>query len=147
MMADISFADTTYGLGEAAARRRRRQSFNQSQLQLGEIGRSTERAVRDVNRQYAEAAPRQITSFTGRGLGRSGLFRQAMQDFAGQQQQQLGDIQQQQLSEQMSIQLREQQAAQALQDELDRLRLEREQQIMSDAAAIKEFAPMTGLFS
>lgn len=146
-MADITFADTTYGLGEAAARRRRASAFNQSQLELAELGQRTGRQMRDVSEAYRQAAPSQITSFTGRGLGRSGLFRQAMQDFAGRQQQQLGDIQQQQLSEQMRIQLQEQQAAQALQDELDRLRLQREQQIMSDAAAIKEFAPMTGLFS
>jgi hypothetical protein len=146
-MADITFADTTYGLGEAAARRRRASAFNQSQLAMSELGQQTGRQMRDVSQAYRKAAPNQITSFTGRGLGRSGLFREAMQDFAGQQQQQLGDIQQQQLSGQMSIQLQEQQAAQALQDELDRLRLEREQQVMADAAAIKEFAPMTGLFS
>jgi hypothetical protein len=146
-MADFTFADTSYGLGEAAARRRRRQSFAQSQFDLGQIGRQTERSTRDLSEAYRKAAPQQITSFTGRGLGRSGLFNQAMQDFARSQQQGMADIQQSQLDQQMQIQLREQQAANALQDELDRLQLARQQQIFDDAAAIKQFAPMTGLFS
>ena len=70
-----------------------------------------------------------------------------MQDFAESQQQSLADIARQQQDEQTQIALQQQQYQNALQDELDRLRLQREQQIMSDAATLKDLAPMTGLFS
>ncbi len=146
-MADISFADTQYGLGEAAARRRYDQQYAGLQRQLGDLGRRTQRALVDTSKAYQQAAPQQITSFTGRGLGRSGLFRQSMSDFAERQQQDLAGIAQQQQSEQTQVALQQQQYQNALQDELDRLRLQREQQIMSDAAALKDLAPMTGLFS
>jgi hypothetical protein len=70
-----------------------------------------------------------------------------MQDFASRQQQDIANIAQQQQSEQAQIELQQQQYQISLQDELDRLRLQREKQIMADAAALKEFAPMTGLYS
>lgn len=146
-MADISFADTNYGLSEAAARRRYNQQYAGLQNQLGDLGRRTQRALVDTTKAYQRAAPQQITQFTGRGLGRSGLFKQSMQDFAESQQQNLADIARQQQDEQTQIALQQQQYQNALQDELDRLRLQREQQIMSDAAALKDLAPMTGLFS
>lgn len=141
----FSFADSQFGLGEAGARRRFTQSQLGSQLRLGELGRQTQRQSRDVSRAYRQAAPQQITGFTGRGLGRSGLFRQAMQDFAGQQQRDLSDIAQSQAAGQAQIELERQQNAIALQDELDRLELQRQQQILADAAALQEFAPIAGL--
>lgn len=146
-MADISFADTQYGLGEAAARRRYNTQYAGLQRQLGDLGRRAQRAQIDVTNAYKQAAPQQITSFTGRGLGRSGLFREAMSGFAQRQQQDLADIASQQQEEQVRIELQQRQYQDALQDELDRLRLERESQIMADATALKDLAPMTGLFS
>ena len=143
-MADISFADTQYGLGEAAARRRYNQQYAGIQQQFGDLGRRTQRANVDLTRAYQQAAPQQITQFTGRGLGRSGLFKQSMQNFAQQQQQGLADIASQQQSEQARLELQQQQYQNALQDELDRLRLQREQQIMADAAMLKEWAPVSG---
>jgi hypothetical protein len=140
-MASFSFADTSYGLGEASARRRFEQSGLQRQLQMANLGQTTQRQMRDVNQQYRRATEPQITSFTGRGLGRSGLFRQAMQDFVGGQQQRVGDIATGQATEQASLELEGQQAAQALQDELDRLQLQRQQQILADAAQIKNWSP------
>ena len=101
----------------------------------------------DTSKAYQQAAPQQITQFTGRGLGRSGLFKKSMSDFAESQQQSLADIARSQQDEQTRIALQQEQYQTALQDELDRLRLQREQQIMSDAAALKDLAPMTGLFS
>lgn len=140
-MAGFSFADTSYGLGEATARRRFEQSGLQRQLQLQNLGQTTQRQLRDTNRAYAGAVEPQITSFSARGLGRSGIFRQAMQDFVGGQQQRVGDIAAGQTAEQASIELQQQQAASALQDELDRLQLQRQQQILADAAQIKGWSP------
>lgn len=140
-MAGFSFADTSYGLGEATARRRFEQSGLQRQLQLANLGQSTQRQLRDTNRAYARSVEPQITSFSARGLGRSGIFRQAMQDFVGGQQQRVGDIAAGQTAEQASIELQQQQAASALQDELDRLQLQRQQQILADASQIKSMLP------
>ena len=143
-MADISFADTQFGLGEAAARRRYDQQYAGIQQQLGDLGRRTLRANDDLTKAYKQAAPQQITQFTGRGLGRSGLFKQSMEDFALRQQQDIADIANQQQSEQAQIALQQQQYQDSLQDELDRLRIQRESQIMSDAATLKEWAPVSG---
>jgi len=144
---DFGFAGTDFGLSEAAARRRFNEQTLASQLRLADVGQQTQRGLRDVSQRYARAAPGQITGFTGRGLGRSGLFREAMQQFAGAQQSELADLAQTQQAAQVAEELRQQQAAQDLQDELDRLELARQQQILSDAAALQEFAPIVGLFS
>lgn len=144
---DFGFAGTDFGLSEAAARRRFNEQTLASQLRLADVGQQTQRGLRDVSERYARAAPGQITGFTGRGLGRSGLFQEAMQQFAGAQQSELADLAQTQQAAQVAEELRQQQAAQDLQDELDRLELARQQQILSDAAALQEFAPIVGLFS
>ena len=146
-MTSFNYDESSLMRQESAARRARRNAFAQAELQRSNLQQQTERQLRDTSKAYERAAPQQITSFTGRGLGRSGLFQKSMQDFVAQRQQQLGDIQQDAASQEASIQLKELQASQALQDELDRIEELRQAQILSDAAAIKDFAPMTGLFS
>jgi hypothetical protein len=146
-MADFSFADTNYGLAEASARRRTRQSNLQTQLGLTDLARRTERTTRDVTKAYRQAAAPQITGFTARGLGRSGVFERAMKEFVGAQQQRLGDIAAEQQAGQTKLELERQQAAQDLQDYLDQLQLSRQQQIISDAQTLRQYAPMSGLFS
>jgi hypothetical protein len=146
-MADFNYDETGLVAQESAARRARRNAFAQAGLERANLQQQTQRQLRDTSRAYRQAASPQITSFTGRGLGRSGLFNKAMQDFVSQRQQQLGDIQASAAAGEASIQLKEQQASQALQDELDRIAALRQAQILGDAMAIKEFAPMTGLFS
>lgn len=146
-MVDFNYDESGLMMQESAARRRRRDAFAQNQLQQSNLQRQTERQLRDTSQAYRKAASPQITSYTGRGLGRSGLFNKAMQDFVSQRQQQLGDIYAGAASGEAALQLQEQQAAQALQDELDRIAVLRQNQILADAMAIKEFAPMTGLFS
>ena len=146
-MVDFNYDESSLMMQESAARRRRRDAFAQAGLERSNLQRQTERQLRETSQAYSKAASPQITSYTGRGLGRSGLFNKAMQDFVLQRQQQLGDIQASAVSGEASIQLKEQQAAQALQDELDRIAALRQNQILADAMAIKEFAPMTGLFS
>lgn len=141
-MTDFSFADTQYGLGEAAARRRYSQSMLGSQYSRDQLGQQTQQSIRDLSKAYRQAAPSQITQFTGRGLGRSGLFKQAMQDFATKQQEDLASVYRSQSDQQAALALQEQQYAQALQDELDRLQLQRQQQLLADAAALKDYAPL-----
>jgi len=110
-----SFADpSSFGLGEAAERRRREQAQLRAQLQRAGLGAETQRSTRDLTRAYQQGAEPQITGYAQRGLGRSGLFNRAMQDYIGQYQRGIGDIAQRQ---------------------------------QLDAAALRDFAPMTGLFS
>lgn len=143
-----SFADPQgYGLGEAAERRRREQAYLRSQLQRAGLGAETQRSTRDVTRAYRQGAEPQITGYAQRGLGRSGIFNRAMQDYIGQYQRNIGDIAQRQQLGEAGIQLGEQISSEDLQDALDRLRLNTQSQIIADAAALRDFAPMTGLFS
>ena len=143
-----SFADPQgYGLGEAAERRRREQAYLRSQLQRAGLGAETQRSTRDLTRAYQQGAEPQITGYAQRGLGRSGIFNRAMQDYIGRYQRGVGDIAQRQQLGEAGIQLGEQISAEDLQDALDRLRLNTQSQIIADAAALRDFAPMTGLFS
>jgi hypothetical protein len=144
-MAQFSFADTNYGLAEASARRRSRQANIQNQLGLSDLARRTQRTTRDVTKAYSQAAPQQITGFTGRGLGYSGVFQRAMKEFVGAQQQRLGDIAAEQQAGQTKLELERQAAAQDLQDYLDQLQLSRQSQILSDAQAIRSMSPLMGM--
>lgn len=143
-----SFADPSgYGLGEAAQRRQREQAYLRSQLQRAGLGAETQRSTRDLTRAYQQGAEPQITGYAQRGLGRSGIFNQAMQDYLSAYQRGMGDVAQRQQLGEAGIQLGEQISAEDLQDALDRLRLQTQSQIIADAAALRDFAPMTGLFS
>ena len=143
-----SFADPQgYGLGEAAQRRQREQAYLRSQLQRAGLGAETQRSTRDLTRAYQQGAEPQITGYAQRGLGRSGIFNRAMQDYISRYQRGVGDIAQRQQLGEAGIQLGEQISSQDLQDALDRLRLNTQSQIIADAAALRDFAPMTGLFS
>jgi hypothetical protein len=70
-----------------------------------------------------------------------------MKEFVGAQQQRLGDIAAEQQAGQTKLELERQAAAQDLQDYLDQLQLSRQQQIISDAQTLRQYAPMSGLFS
>ena len=143
-----SFADPQgYGLGEAAQRRQREQAYLRSQLQRAGLGAETQRSTRDLTRAYQQGAEPQITGYAQRGLGRSGIFNRAMQDYISRYQRNIGDIAQRQQLGEAGIQLGEQISSEDLQDALDRLRLNTQSQIIADAAALRDFAPMTGLFS
>jgi hypothetical protein len=144
-MAQFSFADTNYGLAEASARRRARQANIQNQLGLSDLARRAQRTTRDVTQSYSKAAPKQITGFTSRGLGHSGIFQRAMKDFVGAQQQRLGDIAAEQQAGQTKLELERQAAAQDLQDYLDQLQLTRQGSILSDAQQIRSMSPLIGM--
>ena len=134
-------------MGEAAQRRQREQAQLRAQLQRAGLGAETQRSTRDLTRAYRQGAEPQITSYAQRGLGWSGLFNRAMQDYIGQYQRGIGDIGQRQQLGEAGIQLGEQISAEDLQDALDSLRLQTTEQIIADAAMLRREAPMTGLFS
>ena len=145
-MADISFANTDYDLGRRKALSAYQLGMGDIDRRLGNVAARATRSFNDLSRAYKQAAPQQITQFTGRGLGRSGLFRQSMADFAKQQERDRSRIQSQQMDEEAALGLEQQKYEMALNEELARLENERQKQIAADAAALKEFAPLTGLF-
>lgn len=146
-MADISFANTDFNLGRRKALSAYELGMDNIDRQLGNLSRRTQREFTDLSKAYSQAAPQQITQFTGRGLGRSGLFKQSMTDFALQQERDRAAVLQGQTDEQARLALQQQQYEIAKNEELARLEQNRLRQIAADAAALKEFAPMTGLYS
>ncbi len=146
-MADISFANTDYDLGRRKALSAYQLGMGDIDRRLGNVAARATRSFDDLSRAYKQAAPQQITQFTGRGLGRSGLFQQSMVDFAKQQQRDRSGIKSQQMDEESALGLEQQKYEMALNEELARLENERQKQIAADAAALKEFAPITGLFN
>ena len=87
-----SFYNANYGLQEAAARRRRELQRRGFEFDVSNIGRRTSEATEAINRQFREGLEPRATGFAQRGLGRSGLFRRAMSQYATEQQRALGDI-------------------------------------------------------
>lgn len=142
-----SFYNPNYDLQEAAARRRRETARRGAEFDISNIGRKSGVRIQDINRQFREGLEPRVTSFSQRGLGRSGLFRRAMSDYASAQQRALGQ-EATSTSEQLArIGLGEQQSAAELQDVLDAIARAKAQEIYSSASNLREWAPFTGLYS
>lgn len=142
-----SFYNPNYDLQEAAARRRRETARRGYEFDVSNIGRRTSEATEAINRQFRQGLEPRATGFARRGLGRSGLFRRAMSQYASDQQRALGDVTRQ-ASEQLSkLQLGEQESAMNLQDVLDAIARAKAQEVFSSAATLRSFAPFTGLYS
>lgn len=142
-----SFYNPNYDLQEAAARRRRETARRAYEFDVSNIGRQSQESVLDVNRQYRQGLEPRATGFTRRGLGRSGLFRRAMSQYASDQQRSLADITRSTAERMAKLQLGEQQSAQELQDVLDSIARAKAQEILSSASQLKSWAPFTGLYS
>jgi hypothetical protein len=137
------FYDTSYEIQRANAQRTRALKNLQAQQRASNLGLSTSSALRDVNRQYSQGLEPRVSTFGRRGLGRSGLFQRAMKDYATAQQRAVGDVYARQQQELAGIDLDQQQADLELQNALDTLALQKQQQIISDAAKLADF---TGFF-
>jgi hypothetical protein len=141
------FYNPQYDLEEAAARRRRETRRRGYEFDVSSLGRRGQEAQMEINRQFAQGMEPRVTSFSRRGLGRSGLFRRAMSDYAAEQQRQLA-AQTRGLSEQLGqLSLQDLEASTELQDALDALRLRKAREIQSSASQLKSWAPFTGLYS
>jgi hypothetical protein len=141
------FYNTDWDLQEAQARRRREAARRAYEFDVSNLVRKSQESTAELNRQYAQGLEPRATGYTRRGLGRSGLFRRAMSQYAAQQQRGLGDITRGVTESLAQKQLAEQQSAQELQDTLDALARAKAQQIYNEAAQLKSWAPFTGLYS
>ena len=142
-----SFYNPNYDLQEAAARRRRETARRGYEFDVSNIGRRTSEATEAINRQFRQGLEPRATGFARRGLGRSGLFRRAMSQYASDQQRALGDVTRQASEQLAKLQLGEQESAMNLQDVLDSIARAKAQEVFSSAATLRSFAPFTGLYS
>jgi len=141
------FYNTDWDLREAQARRRRDVARRGYEFDVANLIRRSQENITDINRQYAQGLEPRTTSFSRRGLGRSGLFRRAMSDYASEQQRALGGVSRS-VSEQLAQkQLEEQRSAMELQDYLDEIQRAKAQKIYEDAASLRAWSPFTGLYS
>ena len=142
-----SFYNPNYDLQEAAARRRRETARRAYEFDVSNVTRQSQQQLADINRMYSKGLEPRVTSFSQRGLGRSGLFRKAMSDYASQQQRDLATAAQDAASQIAQGQLSEQTSAQELQDVLDSIARAKAQEIFSSASQLKSWSPFTGLYS
>ena len=142
-----SFYNPNYDLQEAAARRRRETQRRGYEFDVSNIGRRTSEATEAVNRQFRQGLEPRATGFARRGLGRSGLFRRAMSQYASDQQRALGDVTRQASEQLAKLQLGEQESAMNLQDVLDAIARAKAQEVFASASTLRSFAPFTGLYS
>lgn len=132
---------------EAAARAKRK---NQQSAILAQTDKATgdyATRYRDILRQYQQGMDPRVSSFAKRGLGRSGLFQRAMEDYATGQQEQLGQAATTQAEQLGALQLEDQQSAYELEDFLDRQRIAKAREIAEAASTLQDWQPFTGLYS
>lgn len=151
-MATITSTDTNgymndYLMQEAAARRRRMLSRAQFDYGVGELGRQLSQGLTEVGQKYSRGMEPQVTQYTGRGLGRSGIFQRAMKDYVEAQQKEVGGLYQGYNQSLSQLNLDEQAAGVALQEELDRIARAKQQEILNAAMELRAWAPYAALYS
>lgn len=132
---------------EARARRQRALQRASYDAQVGDVNRAGTQALLDVNQKYSRGMEPQVTQYTGRGLGRSGIFQRAMKDYVQSQQRDIGDIYQGIQGKLGELNLGEQASGVALQDELDRIARQKQQEILNAAIELRGFSPYSSLYS
>lgn len=141
------FYNTSYDLQEAQARRKRDLARRGYEFDVSNLVRQGQKNLLDLNRQYYQGFEPRVSNYAQRGLGRSGLFRQAMSDYATQQQRAIGESAQATTEGLSRLQLQDQQAAQDLQDALDAIQSAKTQEILNSAMTLKDWAPFTGIYA
>lgn len=142
-MSDWS-SDSAYGFAEATARRRRERTkiANQQAAALGQ--QRGARNLADIQKRYSEGYQPQVASFGARGLigpnVSSGITMKGLSDYALSLQKDLGEETARMQDELAAIQLREAEAQNDLEDYLASLRLQKQQDVLSQAIDIKTLA-------
>lgn len=141
------FSNPDYIFQEAEARRRRALQNAGYQIDLKNLLASGDRSMMNIGQQYRAGMEPRVSSFAKRGLGTSGLFRNAMSQYATQQQQDINDLLAKQQGELSQLNLQEQSSATSLQDELDRIKRAKQNDILNSAMTLKDWQPYTGLYA
>lgn len=135
-----------YLMQEAAARRKRMLSRAQYDYGIGELNRQLTQGLTDIGQKYSRGMEPQVTQYTGRGLGRSGIFQRAMKNYVESQQREVGDLTAGAQSAINEMGLQEQAAGVALQDELDRIARAKYAEILNAAAELRAWAPYAATY-
>lgn len=133
-----------YGMAEATARKRRNMESiaNRQSATLGQM-RGT-RKLSDLTRALTEGFKPKMASYGQRGLAgpnvASGIQRSGLERYAADMQSQLGDYTQQ-LQDEANLAVQQEAAAQTALDEyLQQLALQKKQNIIDSATAIRQYA-------
>lgn len=136
-----------YFAQEALARRQRAQQRAQFDLGVGELSRRATQGLMDINQKYSKGMEGQVTGYTGRGLGRSGIFQRAMKDYVESQQRDIGGLTGELQTGLNQMVMGENEAGATLQDELDRIQRAKYSEILNAASELKQWAPYAALYS
>lgn len=135
-----------YMMQEANARRKRAASRAEYDYGVADLSRTASSALADLGQKYSRGMEPQVTGYTGRGLGRSGIFQRAMKNYVESQQRETGDIYNQLQTGLNQLALGEQQAGISLQDELDRIARAKNAEILNAAVELRNWAPYAAAF-
>lgn len=132
---------------KSARTRQRVTEQNAIQNQLAALSGSGARAYESLARQYQQGMEPRTAGFAKRGLGSSGLFQRAMQEYAANQQRSLGDVARSQQEGLQDLTAQEASSAQDYQDYLDSLAMKKQDEISQAASSLQDWSPFTGLYS
>lgn len=133
-----------FGMAEASARKRRSQ-YSIANRQAAFLGQQRgTRNIADLTRKLSEGFRPKMASYGQRGLAgpnvASGIQRQGLQRYAADMQRVVGDETQTMQDEQNTIAMNEANSQADLEDYLAQLRLQKQQNIISSATALKQYA-------
>jgi hypothetical protein len=141
-MTDAYYGD--YGMAEATARKRRAASSiaNRQAASLGQM--RGQRSLSKLTQQLTEGFRPKMAEYGQRGLAgpnvQSGIQRAGLERYVADMQTQLGDYTQQ-LQDEANLAVQQEAAAQAaLDDYLQQLALQKKQNIIDSATALKQYA-------
>lgn len=141
-MTDAYYGD--FGLAEATARRRRAQESiaNRQAAMLGQ--QRGQRSLAKLTKQLTEGFRPKMAEYGSRGLAgpqvKSGIQRRGLERYAADFQDQLGEATQALQDEQNTYVLREAQSQADLDDYIQQLALQKQQNIINAATALKQYA-------
>ena len=142
-----TFTDPFAILNQGIARRQRRTDKAGYRAQLGSLSDAYTKSSKNISDKYRQGMSGQVTGFTGRGLGNSGLFQRAMQEYAVAQQNEMGGAAETYNSGLNAATIADQRSAQQLQDFLDAEQIKKLNKITTAASELRQWQPYTGLYS
>lgn len=134
-------------LNNAIARRQRKTDIAGYGAKLGSLSDAYTKSYKDIADKYRQGMSRQVTGFTGRGLGNSGLFQRAMQEYAVAQQNEIGGAAETYNTGKNAAGLYDDRSAAQLQDFLDAEDIKKLNNITTAASELRAWQPYTGLYS
>jgi hypothetical protein len=132
---------------QSARTRQRVTEQNAIRDQLAALTGGGARAYESLTRTYQQGMEPRTAGFAKRGLGNSGIFQRAMQEYAANQQRSLGDVARSQQEGLQELTAQEASSANDYKDYMDSLAMKKQQEISQAAGELQDWSPFTGLYS